>query len=107
MVSALTLAGKTHRVLLTAARRLILSSSSPPAFNFISEDKMVGWHHRLNGHEFEQAPGDGEGEGSLVSCSPGVARVGHDRAAEQQQQQQTYRVSDLLWFKLGFFLGVG
>ena len=31
---------------------------------------MVGWHHRLNGHEFEQAPGDGEGQGSLPSCSP-------------------------------------
>ena len=31
---------------------------------------MVGWHHRLNGHEFEQAPGDGEGQGSLVCCSP-------------------------------------
>ena len=27
---------------------------------------MVGWHHQLNGHEFEQAPGDGEGQGSLV-----------------------------------------
>ena len=31
---------------------------------------MVGWHHRLNGHEFEQAPGDGEGQGSLACCSP-------------------------------------
>ena len=30
---------------------------------------MVGWHHRLNGHEFEQAQGDGEGEGSLACCS--------------------------------------
>ena len=36
----------------------------------MTEDKMVGWHHQLNGHEFEQAPGDGEGQGSLVSCSP-------------------------------------
>ena len=35
-----------------------------------TEDEMVGWHHRLNGHEFEQAPGDGEGQGSLVWCSP-------------------------------------
>jgi len=31
---------------------------------------MVGWHHRLNGHEFEQAPGDSEGQGSLACCSP-------------------------------------
>ena len=33
------------------------------------EDKMVGWHHWLNGHEFEQAPGDGEGQESLACCS--------------------------------------
>ena len=31
---------------------------------------MAGWHHQLNGHEFEQTPGDGEGQGSLVFCSP-------------------------------------
>ena len=31
---------------------------------------MVGWHHQNNGHEFEQAPGDSEGQGSLVCCSP-------------------------------------
>ena len=31
---------------------------------------MVGWHHQLNGHEFEQAPRNGEGWGSLVCCSP-------------------------------------
>ena len=31
---------------------------------------MVGWHHRLNGHKFEQAPGDGEGQASLACCSP-------------------------------------
>ena len=35
-----------------------------------TEDEMVGWHHRLNGQEFEQAPGYGEGQGSLVCCSP-------------------------------------
>ena len=33
------------------------------------EDEMVGWHLRLNGYEFEQAPGDGEGQGSLACCS--------------------------------------
>ena len=32
--------------------------------------EMVGWHHRLNGHEFEQAPGVGDGQGSLVCCCP-------------------------------------
>ena len=35
-----------------------------------TEDEMAGWHHRLNGHEFEKALGDGEGQGSLVGCSP-------------------------------------
>ena len=35
-----------------------------------AEDKMVGWHHQVNGHEFEQTPGDTEGQGSLVRCSP-------------------------------------
>ena len=34
------------------------------------EDEMVGCHHQLNGHEFEQAPGVGEGQGSLAGCSP-------------------------------------
>ena len=34
------------------------------------EDEMVGWHHQLNGHEFEQTPGDSEGHGSLECCSP-------------------------------------
>ena len=34
-----------------------------------TENEMVGWHHQLNGHEFEQAPGVGEGQGSLVCCS--------------------------------------
>ena len=31
---------------------------------------MIEWHHRLNGHEFEQTLGDGEGQGSLAHCSP-------------------------------------
>ena len=31
---------------------------------------MVGWHHQLNGHEFQQTPRDGEGQGSLACCSP-------------------------------------
>ena len=36
----------------------------------MTEDDMVGWHHRLNGHEFEQAPGVGVGQGGLACCSP-------------------------------------
>ena len=36
----------------------------------MTKTKMFGWHHQLNGHEFEQAMGDGEGQGSLACCSP-------------------------------------
>ena len=36
----------------------------------MTEDEIVGWHHQLNGHVFEQTLGDGEGQGSLVCCSP-------------------------------------
>ena len=36
----------------------------------MTEDEMVGWHHGLNGHEFDQAPGVGDGQGSLACCSP-------------------------------------
>ena len=38
------------------------------------ENEMLGWHHQFNGHEFEQAPGDGEGQGSLSCCSTWVAK---------------------------------
>ena len=36
----------------------------------MTEDEMVGWHHRFNGHEFEQVPGDDEGQGGLECCTP-------------------------------------
>ena len=36
----------------------------------MTEDEMVGWHHQLNGHEFERVLGGDEGQGSLVCCSP-------------------------------------
>ena len=36
----------------------------------VTKDEMVGWHHQLNGHEFEQTPRDSEGQGSLVNCHP-------------------------------------
>ena len=52
----------------------------------MTEDEMVGWHHWLNGHEFEQAPGDSEGQGSPVCCSPwGSQRVRHNLVTEQQE----------------------
>ena len=54
------------------------------------EGEMVGWHHRFNGHKSEQAPGDGEGQGSLASCSPWGRRVRHNSATEQQQFKLTW-----------------
>ena len=54
---------------------------------------MVGWHHRLNGHEFEQTPGDGEGQRSLaVMQSMGSQRTGHNLATEQQDIEANLRV---------------
>ena len=44
----------------------------------MTEDEMVGWHHRLNGHEFEQASGVDDRQGSLVCCNQWGHRVGHD-----------------------------
>ena len=41
----------------------------------MTEGEMVGWHHRLNGHEFEQALGDGDGQESLACCSPWGLKV--------------------------------
>ena len=52
----------------------------------VTEDELVGWHHWLNGHEFEQTPGDSEEQGSLACYSPwGSQRVRHDWMSEQQQ----------------------
>ena len=36
----------------------------------MTKDEMVGWHHQFDGYEFEQGPGVGDGQGSLVCCSP-------------------------------------
>ena len=45
-------------------------TGSIPGWEDPLEDKMAGWHHWLNGYEFEPALGDGEGQGSLAGCSP-------------------------------------
>ena len=67
---------------------------------------MAGWHHRLNGHEFEKTPGDGEGQGSLACCSPcghresdmterlnhnkkkKISRVEHGKEKEKSKENQ-------------------
>ena len=54
----------------------------------MTEDEMIGWHHQLNRHEFEQALGDGEGQGSLAMLqSMGSQTVRHNRVTEQQQHR--------------------
>ena len=54
-----------------------------------TEDKMVGWHHRLNGHEFEQTPRDGEGQGSLACCSPWGRKESDTTEGLNNKQQPT------------------
>ena len=50
-------------------KTLMLGKSEGRRRRGVTEDEMVGWHHQLNGREFEQTLGDGEGQGSLVCCS--------------------------------------
>ena len=57
----------------------------------MTEDEMVGWHHRLNGFAFEKTPGDGEGQVSLACCSP----WGH-KESEVTDQPNRSRASFLL-----------
>ena len=75
-----------------------------------TENEMVGWHHWLNGHEFEQALGDGEEQGSLKCCSPWV-RVTHDLENEQQQyafslwlRQDCGKENSRSWWEMGVTL---
>ena len=52
----------------------------------MTEDELVGWHHKFNGHELGQTPGDGEGQGGLHGQqSMGSCRVGHDLVTEQHR----------------------
>ena len=50
----------------------------------MTEDEMVGWHHRLNRHELEQSAGDSKRLGSLACCSPRGFRVWYNLVTEQQ-----------------------
>ena len=62
----------------------------------MTEDEMVGWHHRLNGHDFEQTLGDGEGQGSLVCCGP-WGRKELDTTEQLQQTDLALGASVSLW----------
>ena len=61
-----------------------------------TEDDMVGWHHQLNGYEFEQAMRDGEGQGSLMCCSPWGCKELDTTETEQQ-----YYKTDVSWIYCG------
>ena len=56
----------------------------------MTEDEMVGWHHELNGHEFEQAPGDGKGEGSLACYNP----WGHKESEMTEQLNNKFKARE-------------
>ena len=49
---------------------IVLSYNTEQEEKRVTDDEMVGWLHRVNGHEFEQTLGDSEGQGSLVCCGP-------------------------------------
>ena len=53
----------------------------------MTENEMVGWHHQISEREFEQTPGDSEGQESLACCSPWDHRVRHDLATQQAQHR--------------------
>ena len=61
-----------------------------------TEDEMVGWHHWLNRHEFEQTLGDTGGQMNLAGQSMGSQRVRHDRAMTKQQQKVTSTVVSIM-----------
>ena len=67
----------------------------------MTEDEMVRWHHWLNGHEFEQAPGVGDGQGVLACCSP----WGHKESDMTEQlnwtEQMKRRLQEVTWFTWG------
>ena len=65
-------------------------------------DKMVGWHHQLSGHDFEQTPGDSERQESLVCCSH--FRVRHELATEQQWLLKNQIIPKLIMMKNSIFL---
>ena len=69
----------------------------------MAEDERVGWHHQINGHEFEQALGDGDGQASLVCCSS-LGRKQSDTTVPEQQyicQFQSSNSSHHPHFSLG------
>ena len=67
----------------------------------VTEDETVGWHHRLNGHKFEQAPGDGEGQGSLACCSPWSCKESDMTDWTEQKKNRLTDIEKDLWLPRG------
>ena len=63
----------------------------------MTEEEMVGWHHRLNGHESEQTQGDSEGQGSLACYSPWGHKESDTTEKQQQQPSEGICLSMLLY----------
>ena len=61
----------------------------------MTEDEMVGWHHRRDGHEFEQAQEFGDGQGSLLCCSPWSHKESYSTEGLNLTPLIAYRSSDL------------
>ena len=76
----------------------------------MTEDEMVGWHNQLNGHEFEQAPGVGDGQGSLACCSPrGSKELDMTRGTELNErilEPTSLCVCGKLWMNQSFLVWV-
>ena len=69
----------------------------------MTEDQMVGWHHQLNGHEFEQTLGDSKEQGSLVCCNPWghkeldmTQRLNNNSKASNQMKRKRYIIKGLM-----------
>ena len=65
----------------------------------MTEDEMIGWHHQLNGDEFEQTLGDSEGQGNLMCCSPWGCK--ESDTTEQLNNKLCYRTRGRKGFKKG------
>ena len=67
-----------------------------------TEDEMAGWHHQLDGHEFEWTPGVGDGQGGLACCDSWGCRVGHDWVTElswtDSNFAENFRIEHYDWF---------
>ena len=61
----------------------------------MTEDEMVGWNHQLDGHEFEQAPGAGDGHGSLACCSHKENPWGHKESDTTERLNNNLKLTQI------------